>query len=175
MTLLPVTIASSSLVDVSTAIADAGGVIQYGLVFLFAALPWVEIFVVIPVAISVGLNPVATGVVAFAGNAGSVYVLLLFHRRIVQWHQHRRPKSEPDDMTTKRRHKWAHEIWERYGLLGLSLTAPVLTGVHLAALLALTSGSRSRAVGSGLTVGIALWTIILVVGSVVGFSILGIN
>ena len=166
---------SPLLVDIGAAIADAGGVIQYGLVFLFAALPWVEILVVIPVAIGVGLNPIATGVIAFAGNVGSVYVLLLFHRRIARWRKRRGPKPEADENTTKRRHKWARSVWDRYGLPGLSLAAPVLTGVHLAALLALAAGSRSRAVGSWMTVGIAAWAVALVAGSVVGVSLIGIS
>ena len=104
---------SPLLVDIGATIADAGGVIQYGLVFLFAALPWVEILVVIPVAIGVGLNPIATGVIAFAGNVGSVYVLLLFHRRIARWRKRRGPKPEADENTTKRRHKWARSVWDR--------------------------------------------------------------
>jgi len=108
------------LVDVGTAIGEAGGVIQYGLVFLFAALPWVEILVVIPIAIGVGLNPVLTGIVAFAGNAGSVYVLLLFHRRIARWRRRRRSKPGDGDEPTGRRHEWAHGVWDRYGLPGLS-------------------------------------------------------
>lgn len=163
-----------SLVDVSTAISDASGVIQYGLVFLFAAFPWVEILVVVPVAIGVGLSPVSTGIVAFAGNAGSVYVLLIFHRRIARWRKRRRSEPEADDGTTSRRREWARRVWDSYGLPGLSLAAPVLTGVHLAALLALAAGSRSRTVAGWMTVGIGVWTVALVAGSVFGISLIGI-
>ncbi|GAA0725174.1 UPF0716 family protein affecting phage T7 exclusion [Halorubrum trapanicum] len=162
------------LVDVGADIADAGGVVQYGLVFLFAALPWVEILVVIPVGIGVGLNPVTTGVVAFAGNAGSVYALLLSHRRIARWRKRRRPEPAADDDATNRRREWARRVWDRYGLPGLSLAAPVLTGVHLAALLALAVGSRRRTVGGWMTAGIAAWTVALVAASAFGVSLLGI-
>lgn len=165
---------SPLLVDVGAAIADAGGVIRYGLVFLFAALPWVEILVVIPVAIGVGLSPATTGVVAFAGNAGSVYLLLLFHRRIARWRDGRRPEPEADDDdATNRRREWARGIWDRYGLPGLSLAAPALTGVHLAALIALAAGSRPRTVAGWMTAGIAAWTVALVAGSAFGVSLLG--
>jgi hypothetical protein len=162
------------LVDVGAAIADAGGVLQYGLVFLFAALPWVEILAVIPVAIGVGLNPVTSGVVAFAGNAGSVYVLLLSHRRIARWRGRRRPEAETDEDATTRRREWARGVWDRYGLPGISFAAPVLTGVHLAALLALAAGSRPRTIGGWMTAGIAAWTVALVAGSAFGVSLLGI-
>lgn len=73
------------LVDVGTALEEATGIVQYALVFLFAAIPVVEILVVIPVAIGLGLNPVMTAVVAFIGNVGSVYALILSYRRLLAW------------------------------------------------------------------------------------------
>lgn len=160
--------------EISSWVADAGGVLQYVLVFLFAALPWVEILVVIPIAIGVGLNPLLTGIVAFAGNVGSVYVLLLFHRRISRWRS-RRDTRHQDDGNESRRSRWARSIWDRYGLPGLSLAAPVLTGVHLAAILALAVGSTRRDVGWWMTVAIATWTVVLVAGSALGVSMLGLT
>ncbi|SNR23521.1 small multi-drug export protein [Halorubrum vacuolatum] len=160
-------------IDIGAALTDAGGLLQYGLVFLFAAFPWVEILVVIPIAIGVGLDPVGVGVVAFVGNAGSVLVLLLGYRRVSGWWERRRSRAEDeeDGESTSRRRKWARRIWDRYGLPGLALAAPVLTGVHLAALLALAAGSRGRAIAGWMTVGIAAWTVVLVAGSAFGVSL----
>lgn len=157
-------------VDVSAVLAESTGLLQYGLVFLFAAIPWVEILVVIPIAIGVGLNPVLTGVVAFAGNAGSVYLLVVFHRRVSRWWESR----QDDESSETKRHEWAMTVWDRYGLPGLALAAPVLTGVHIAALLALVAGSSGRDVAVWMSVGIAAWTVALVVGSVLGLSFLEI-
>ncbi|WP_306057940.1 small multi-drug export protein [Natronococcus wangiae] len=158
-------------VDVGAALEEATGALRYALVFLFAAIPVVEILVVVPIAIGLGLDPVATGVVAFAGNVGSVYVLILFYRRIVDWLARRRSGSvaEASDRSTR-----ARRLWDRYGLPGVSLGGPILTGVHVAALVALLAGSRSRAVAVWMTVGIAVWTVLLVLGSVAGFSLLGV-
>ncbi|MFC4437504.1 MULTISPECIES: small multi-drug export protein [Natrialbaceae] len=164
MTLVPL------LVDVGTALEEATGILQYVLVFLFAAIPVIEILVVVPIAIGLGLNPVATGVVAFAGNVGSVYALLLFSRRIVAWWTGRRGNDgEPSD-----RYARARRLWDRYGLPGVALGGPILTGVHVAALVALLAGSRSRTVAVWMTIGIAVWTVLLVLGSVAGFSLLGV-
>lgn len=162
------------LVEVTDTMAEAGGVIQYLLVFAFAAFPWVEIAIVIPIAIGLDLDPVLVGVVAFAGNVGSVYVLLAFHQRIARWRARR--QDEPDDATVEpsnRRTLWAKRLWDRYGLPGIALAAPALTGVHLAALIALAAGSRRRAVAGWMTVGIAAWTVALVAGSMLGLSLLG--
>ncbi|ELZ39923.1 small multi-drug export protein [Halorubrum tebenquichense] len=160
--------------DVGGALAAAGGPVQYGLVALFAAFPWIEILVVIPVAVGLGLDPVAVGVTAFVGNAGSVWLLLAFHRRAARWRARRRgDDAEEEESEPSRRREWARRVWDRYGLPGLALAAPVLTGVHLAALIALAAGSRSRDVAAWMGVGIAAWTVALVAGSALGVSALG--
>jgi hypothetical protein len=165
MTLAPL------LVDVGASLEDASGLLQYALVFLFAAIPVVEILVVVPIAIGLGLNPVVTGVVAFAGNVGSVYALILFWRRLTDWWAAHRGTDEGDSSD---RYARARRLWDRYGLPGVALGGPVLAGVHVAALVALLAGSRSRAVAAWMTAGIAVWTVVLTAASLAGFSLLGI-
>lgn len=166
-------------VDVGSAIAESAGLIQYLLVFFFAAFPWIEILVVIPIGIGVGLDPALTGLVSFAGNVASVYLLILFHRHVSRWWASRRGvedsrhdrAAESDD---RARYRWGRSVWNRYGLPGLSLAAPVLTGVHLAALLAIAAGSNLRDIAGWMTVGIAIWTAALVVATVWGISVAGV-
>ena len=160
----------SPLVDVGTALEEAGGVLQYLLVFVFAAIPVIEILVVVPIAIALGLDPIATGAVAFAGNVLSVYALVLFYQRVSRWLARRRGGAAD----SSDRYERARRLWERYGLPGLSLASPVLTGVHVAALVALLAGSRSRSVAGWMTLGILLWTVVLVAASVYGLSLLGL-
>lgn len=151
-------------------LGDAGFVWGYLLVFIFAAIPWIEILVVIPIGIGVGLDPVLTGGVAFAGNVLSVYVLLAGYQRIARWWTTHVSTERDSD---SRRHRWAKRAWDRYGLPGLSLVAPVATGVHLAAMVAVAVGSDIRHTAAWMTVGIGIWSILLVVGSVLGLSIIG--
>lgn len=162
--------------DVGSQLADAAGVVQYLLVVLFAATPWIEIAVVIPIAVGLGLDPLLVGATAFVGNLGSVLVLLAFHRRIARWRARRRDDSAEDDAdSSTRRREWARRVWDRYGLPGLSIASPILTGVHLAALLALAAGSSRAAIARWMTVGIAIWTVVLVGGSMLGVSALGLG
>ncbi|MES3161473.1 MAG: small multi-drug export protein [Halorubrum sp.] len=155
-------------------LVDAGGLTQYVLVFALAAFPWVEILVVVPVAVGIGLNPLLVGVVAFAGNLGSVFVLLAFSRRVARWRAKRGSESD-DEASASRRARWMRSLWDRYGLPGVALASPVLTGVHLAAMFALAARSRPRDVGLWMTISIAAWTVVLVVGSVFGVSLLGLE
>ncbi len=157
-----------ALLDVGATLEESSGVIQYALVFLFAAIPVVEILVVIPIGIGIGLNPIATGVFAFAGNVLSVYALILFQNRLLTWWQSRRGERESG------RFARAQSLWERYGVPAVGFAGPILTGVHIAAIVALLGGSSARSVAFWMTVGIAVWTVVFVFGSVFGFSLLGI-
>ncbi|NGM71511.1 small multi-drug export protein [Natronolimnobius sp. AArcel1] len=158
------------LVDVGTTLEETSGLLQYLLVFVFAAIPIVEILVVIPIAIGLGLDPLATGVFAFAGNILSVYALIVFYRHIARWLEQRR--GESDDSSD--RYARARNLWDRYGVPGLAVASPVLTGVHIAALVALVAGSRNRIVAGWMTAGILAWTIALVAASAYGVSLLGL-
>ncbi|SFB94576.1 Putative small multi-drug export protein [Halobiforma haloterrestris] len=158
------------LVDVGSSLEEATGLVRYLLVFVFAAIPVIEILVVVPIAIGLGLDPVVTGVVAFAGNVLSVYALIACYRRVAAWLRRRRgDRSEPSD-----RYARARRLWDRYGLPGLAVGGPVLAGVHVAALVALLAGSRSRLVAAWMTAGIFAWTIVLVAVSAYGVSVLGL-
>lgn len=146
---------------------ESGGPLGYALVFLFAAIPWFEIFLVIPVGIGLGMNAVGVAVFAFLGNALSVYAVIAFHDRArAWWARYRRTEPKPRERAGGR----VRAIWDRYGLAGLAISSPMVTGVHLAALIALALGSRKRAVGAWLTASIALWTVILTAASYYGFG-----
>lgn len=148
---------------------ETGGPLGYALVFLFAAIPWFEIFLVIPVGIGLGMNAVGVAVFAFLGNALSVYAVIAFHDRVrAWWARYRRTEPKPRERAGGR----ARAVWDRYGLPGLALSSPMVTGVHLAALIALATGSKKRAVGAWLTASIALWTVILTAASYYGFGFL---
>ncbi|WP_440770055.1 small multi-drug export protein [Natronorubrum sp. DTA28] len=160
-----------ALVDVGTILEEGTGLGRYLLVFLLAMTPAIEPFVVIPVAIGLGLDPVATGLAAFAGSATAVGAIVVGHGRLVAW-WYRRTGTDPTD--SSKRYGRARRLWKRYGLAGLALAGPILAGIHLTALLAVVAGDDTRAILGWLTVGLGVWTVALVVVSTVGFSLLGL-
>ncbi|WP_207589341.1 small multi-drug export protein [Halomontanus rarus] len=149
-------------------LAAASGPWQYLLVFVLAATPWLEILIVIPIGVALDLDPVAVAVVAFAGNVVPIYLIVTLFDRISTWLARRRD----DDDERSARSARAKRIWRSYGLPGLALAAPILTGVHLAAVLAMGLGARKRATLGWMTLSIALWTVVITVVSVTGVSIL---
>ncbi|AHE97030.1 small multi-drug export protein [Thioalkalivibrio paradoxus] len=133
---------------------------QYALVFLAAATPWLEIMIVIPVAIGVGLAPVPVTVVSFIGNALPVFGIIALFRA---WERRRGPL----------RRRWsprARRIWERYGLPGIALTGPVVTGIHLAAVMALALQADRRRTAIWMTFSLALWSVATAALTLLGFE-----
>ncbi|MGY6555188.1 MAG: small multi-drug export protein [Wenzhouxiangella sp.] len=133
---------------------------QYVLVFLAAATPWLEIIIVIPVAIGMGLAPLPVTVVSFIGNLLPVFAIIALFRR---WEARRGP--------LKRR--WsprAQRVWDRYGLPGIALTGPLITGIHLAAIMALALRADRRQTAIWMSLSLALWSLLTVAVTVAGFE-----
>lgn len=151
--------------NVTNLIASADGSLQYALVFVMAAIPWLEILIVIPVGVGLGLNAIGVAGFAFLGNVLPIYGIIAFYGRLKAWWG---PRHEDDDASN--RHERAKRIWNRYGLPGFALVSPAVIGVHLASFIALALGSRKRAVAIWMTVAIALWTILFTAGSYYGIG-----
>lgn len=171
---LPAVIAPTLLAVVSgdgeAVLRGTEGAWAYAVVFLLAAIPWWEVLLVVPPAIGLGLNPVLVGVLAFLGNILPVYLIVAVHGRVTRWIERRR--EEKGERATRSRR--ASRLFDRYGLGGLALAAPLLVGVHLATVIALLLDAPPRDVAAWMTLSLAVWTVILVVASVLGFGAFGI-
>jgi uncharacterized membrane protein len=144
------------------------GIWQYVVLFLLAAAPLLDVFLVVPLGVALGLNPTAVGIIGFAGNFLMVLIFGLFFRQLSRWREKRKLKK--GITTPSKRETRARRIWERYGLPGLALIAPGLVGTDLAAILALTFGSSRTRVITWMAISLAIWTIALTIGSVYGFA-----
>jgi uncharacterized membrane protein len=149
---------------------DANIFLQYIVLFLLAAAPWMDVSIIVPLGMLWGLPPIGVSIVAFIGNFLLILVLGVFFKQIDKWRKSRKLKKGIKNPTKKE--KRSREIWEKYGIPGLALLAPIFVGTDIAAIIALTFGSsKSRMVG-WMTISLAFWTIIFAVGSVYGFSLL---
>jgi Ca2+/H+ antiporter, TMEM165/GDT1 family len=148
---------------------------EYLTVFALAATPLVELLVVIPVGIGFGLNPAVVAVVAAAGNALPILLVIALYDQGRRWWHARRHGSaeaapEAGGPAASRRGLRARRLWERYGTPGLALLAPLVTGVHIAAIVALALGSPSRRIAGWLMLSIGLWSAGVTVLTVLGLE-----
>jgi len=149
--------------------ADTGW--QYAVLFILAFAPLLDVSLVVPLGVLWGLSPVWVSIVAFAGNFLMVLLLGLFFKQVASWRQARREKRGITGPTKKEAR--SREIWEKYGIPGLALVAPIIIGTDLAAVLALTFGSSKIRVVGWMTVSLALWTVVFALGAVYGISFIG--
>lgn len=147
---------------------DMTRALAYLAVLLSAAVPWFELFT-IPPSIALGLDPVVVGLVAFTGNAVATIATVLGWERIATWWERRRGRPPGEG---SRRSARGRRVLERYGVPGLALQGPAVTGIYLAAVLALSLGAGRRSVLLWSLASIALWSIVLVAATVAGITVL---
>lgn len=136
-------------------------------VFVAAATPWLEVLFVIPPAILAGLNPALTALVAFAGNLLTVLLVIYGWEA---WTRRRAAGAAAQPAPGSRRRQRAEHLMARYGVPGLALCGPILTGVHLAAVIAVGLGARRAPLVGWMSVSLAAWTLVVTVLSVVGIA-----
>jgi hypothetical protein len=73
----------------------------------------------------------------------------------------------------KRRER-IERAWKRYGIPGVALQAPLLTGPLLATILALALGAPPRSLLLWMLASVVLWGAVLTGAAALGFSIFGL-
>ncbi len=141
---------------------------EYFLVFLGAAIPWMEIALVIPLGVVWGLSPFWVMVVAFVGNFLTVLALIIGFDKYKNWHQRR---QEAKGKAPSKKSERAKNIMNKYGLPGLALLGPIVIGTHIAAFIGMTLGASKRNTTLWLTFSIALWTLVFGIGAAWGFDL----
>jgi uncharacterized membrane protein len=153
-----------------------------------AATPWLEVLIVIPIGIGMGLHPIIVGIVSYIGNFLPiiliVYTLTFIKRTRIyqQWQQKRQDKKQHNrhmeglsakkkeerrlkEEKRSRRQQRAKSIFYSYGLPGLAFLGPLVTGIHLATIIALTLKANKRHTTVWMGVGLGAWTICITVAS----------
>jgi Ca2+/H+ antiporter, TMEM165/GDT1 family len=142
-------------------------------VFAAAAVPVLEVLLVIPPAVAAGLHPVPTGVAAFAGNLFGVLVVVLAGDRIRRVWASRRPTSSTAGRPSRpsRRRLRAERAFARWGLPGLAVLAPLTIGSHVAAALALGLRASRGSVLAWMALSLAIWTVGITATSAAGVAL----
>ena len=131
-----------------------------------AAAGALDVWVGIVTGLALGLSPALSGVVSVAsGLAGVTLVVALGGRLRDLIYRSRR--------LAKRRER-IERVWERYGIPGVALQAPLLTGPILATLLALALGAPARPLLLWMLASVVLWGAVLTGAAAVGFSVFGL-
>ena len=144
------------------------GLIAYLLVFILAAIPLVEILVVIPIAIAVGLDPFLVAISAFVGNLVPVYLIIIGYINIKKLEHKLKSKISCQNISTSKRRQTSLHIGNKYGIPGISIISPIITGTHLATIMALVFGAKISSLVIWMCISLLAWTVLLTVLSYYG-------
>ncbi len=128
-------------------------------VLAVSAIPWGEVFFAVPLGIGLGLTAPLVFALAVIGNVGSVLGLLFLCSRL--------PRLQ-GLLVRGRRGTWAAKQFRRFGVAGLAVQAPLLSGSHVAALIGVFLGASSRLLLTWLTASILGWAAAITVLAVQG-------
>jgi hypothetical protein len=157
-------------------------VVAYLTVLIAAAIPWLEVLLVVPAGIIAGLPPAPTAVVAAVGNIATLVPLVLGGERLRAWWRARRrrraveagapPAGTEQAPAPSARSGRATRLFDRYGLPGLAALGPLVTGIHVAAVVALAAGAERRQTVVWLSAGVIAWSAIAAGATVLGIDAL---
>ncbi|MFD2629983.1 small multi-drug export protein [Oceanobacillus kapialis] len=142
--------------------------LAYFVVFLLGATPFFEVVAVIPIGIAAGLQAFPVALAAFAGNIATILLLIALTDQTKRWLERRKEKKGKNNSEKKQQR--AAFVWKKYGLPGLSLVAPFITGSHLGAVLAMSFGGTKKQITFWMVISIVIWTIIMGVASYYGID-----
>ncbi|MFP4312256.1 MAG: small multi-drug export protein [Nitriliruptoraceae bacterium] len=154
---------------------DGGSWWTYLLVFLAAAIPVIEVLVVIPAAILAGLSPVPVLLLAVAGNLTTVALVVVAGDRLAAWWRARRQRTRAGSPASSERPRTvrARQLARRWGVPGLGLLGPLTTGSHLAAVAALATGAGQRRVLVWMATGLVVWGVVVATATSAGLAWFG--
>ena len=120
---------------------------------------WVGIFT----GVALGLHPILSGAVSIASAVVTVTLVVAGGERL----QGRIYRSR----RLAKRRKRIERVWKRYGIPGVALQAPLLTGPLLATILAIGLGAPPRPLLGWMLVSIVLWGAVLTGAAALGLSV----
>ncbi|MDP8974044.1 MAG: small multi-drug export protein [Actinomycetota bacterium] len=128
-----------------------------------AAVGAIDVWVGILGGLALGLPPILSGAASIAGGLVGAVLTVVAGERLQRW-IYARP------WLSKRR-KRVERLWDRYGVVGVALQAPILTGAPLATLIALGLGAPPKRLLFWMSVSVVLWGVVITGAAVLGFSL----
>ena len=125
----------------------------------------IELWAAIPAGMAFGLHPLLNGVVSALGAMLGTLLVVLLGDRLRRWLIERRGPGKERGKNSR-----IYRIWEGYGVVGLGLLAPLLTGAPLGAAIGISLGASPRRLMFWSSMGIVLWTFILILIGTLGVA-----
>ena len=141
--------------------------LAWKLVTIFA-LGVAELWAAAPAGALMRLDPVLVCLAAAAGAVSGGTMVILLGERVKAWLGRKRKREKLEE-----RRGLLFRVWQRYGVIGWGLLAPLLVGSPLGAALGLVLGASPRRLLPWLAAGSVLWSAVFSAVSALGWHLLG--
>ncbi|BAH45027.1 MULTISPECIES: small multi-drug export protein [Brevibacillus] len=120
-----------------------------------------ELWAAIPVGFMLQLPPVLIGIFSAVGAIISAGAVIFVGGSLRNWLLKR-----VENRSKRQGRMW--QIWDKYGVVGLGLTSPLLTGAPLGAAIGISLGAPTKKLMLWMSVGIIIWSALLTAGVAFG-------
>lgn len=123
----------------------------------------VELWLAVPTGIALKLNPIL--IVAVSASSSILAVLIVaflgdsIRNRFIAWRYGEDKKFETSRI---------HDVWNKYGVVGLGLLSPLLFGAPLGTAVGITFGARKDNLILWMSLGIIIWSVGLTAAGIMG-------
>jgi len=127
-------------------------------------LGFIELWAAIPAGTALKLHPFLNGLAAGLGAILGTVLAILLGDRLRNW-LHKGKKERQNNSRIYR-------IWQKYGVIGLGLSSPLLAGASLCAVIGISLGASPKRLIFWMSIGIVVWTIIITTISTLGYAVI---
>lgn len=124
----------------------------------------IELWAAIPAGTALKLHPLLNGLAAGLGAIIGALLVIILGDRLRNWLLKKKEKEQKN-------RGWIYRIWEKYGVIGLGILSPLITGALLGAAIGISLGASPKRLILWMSVGIVIWTIVLTIISTLGFAV----
>ena len=130
-----------------------------------------ELLAAVPAGFALGLHPVWVGVASSCGALVGLIGIMLLGEGVRVWIL--RLHGRRGEVSGGKNKGLVHRIWVRYGVIGLGLLAPLITGVPLGVVLGIALGAPYKTLMFWSSLGVILWGVGLTLGIALGITGIG--
>jgi len=145
--------------DLLTTIAQLGSIFTWAFFSFWSA---------IPAGIALQVTPILVTFVVTVSYAASVLVVILVGAPVRERIRQRMSSGDEAEVEPRKTVLMLQNAWTRFGLIGLSLLAPMTVGGQIGAVIGLSFGEKPLRLVIGMTLGAAVWAILITLAVVAG-------
>ena len=124
----------------------------------------IELWAAIPAGTALKLHPLLNGLAAGLGAIIGALLVIIIGDRLRNWLLKKKVNKQKNKGQIYR-------IWNKYGVIGLGMLSPLITGASLGAAIGISLGASPKRLLFWMSIGIVFWTILLTAISTFGFAI----